>query len=289
MARTAATGVLRTGEPPPLGKLIKRWRAVRGVSQLALALESGFSARHLSFIESGRTRPSRRTVLALARTLRMPLRDRNDLLEVAGYARVFGESSLAASELAPVRRAIELIMAHQEPWPAVVMDRHWNRLEANDAARRFFGLLLGGAPPTSDQPVNVVRMMFHPQGLRPFVENWEEVAAALLQRIRDEAVGGILDEAHESLIDEVLAYPGVPANLAALGDQERPGPLVLVRFAKEGRRYSFFSAVTTLGTPRDVTLQEIRIECFFPADEATRASASDWAQGRDAGPKLAPL
>ena len=212
-------------------------------------------------------------VLLLADTLAVPLRERNAFLLPAGFAPMFRESTLDDSELAPVRTAIHAILKQQEPYPAVVMNRHWDIVEINGAASRFFGMLLGERTPPG--PGNVLRLMFHPEGLRPFVEDWETVAQTLVRRVYREAVGGALDEAGRQLLSEILAYPGVPARWRSPDlDLGAPVvPVVPVSFRHRERTFRFFSAVTVLGTPQDITLQELRIECFFPLDEATAAGA----------------
>jgi len=250
-----------------VGTLLQYWRDVRGMSQLALAIEADVSPRHLSFVETGRAKPSREMVLHLATALDVPLREQNGLLLAAGYAPVFRESRLDAPELHTVRMALDAILAKQEPYPAVVMNRTWDIVTSNAAATRFFGHLLGDAAVPS--PPNVVRMMFDPAALRPFVSNWETVAESLVRRVHREAVGGVADEATAALLADVLAYPGVPDRWS-LSDPDAPlVPIIPVSFAKDGRAYTFFSAVTTLGTPQDVTLQELRIECFFPMNAET--------------------
>jgi hypothetical protein len=169
---------------------------------------------------------------------------------------------------------LEAILAQQEPFPAVVMNRDWDIRHANAAAERFFGFLLaGGDPGKVPGPANVLRMMFHGDGLRPYVTNWPEVAQVLVGRARREAIGGATDERAQRILAEVLAYPGIPASVARADPSAPQLPIVPVRFAKDGRRFDFFSTVTTLGTPQDVTLQELRIECFFPADEQTAEAA----------------
>lgn len=260
----------------PLGQLLQRWRHERGQSQLSLALDAGISPRHLSFIETGRTQPSRDMVLRLAETLGVPFRERNHLLTAAGFAHAYRETGLTAPEITHARRAIELILEHQEPFPAVVMDRHWNLVTTNKAAARFFGLLLAGSSPPG--PPNVIRLMFHPDGLRPWVANWPSVAKSLLQRVRREAVGGVSDDATEKLLQEILAYPDVPDRWSDMTMGASPGPLLAIEFRKADLALDFFSTVTTLGTPQDITLQEIRIECFFPANESTARSARGLAQ-----------
>jgi transcriptional regulator with XRE-family HTH domain len=272
------TAAAPPAEAMPIGRLLQRWRRIRGKSQLALALEAGVSARHLGFLELGRSHPSREMVLLLAGVLDVPLRERNVLLLAAGFAPVYRESALAAPDMAQARKALELVLAHQEPYPAVVMDRHWNMVMTNEAAPRFFARLV--ALPAEGPPANVVRLMFDPAGLRPFVSNWEQVAESLVRRVHREAVGGVPDEATTALLEEVLSYPGVPARWRSPDPlAPAPAPYVAVCFRKGDLAMDFFSTVTTLGTPQDVTLQEMRIECFFPANEHTEAAARRLAEG----------
>lgn len=250
----------------PVGSLFQYWRKARHMSQLALAMEAEVSPRHICFLETGRAKPSREMVLQLSAALDVPLRERNALLLAAGFAPMYEETDLEAPELAPARAALDAILRQQEPFPAVVMNRHWTILKTNRAAARFFGFLLGDA---AGGPANVVRMMFSPSGLRPFVANWEAVAEALIERVHREAVGNVVDRATAELLNEVLAYPGVPARWRSPSRDKPLLPLVPVSFKKAASTFNFFSAVTTLGTPQDITLQEIRIECFFPLDDET--------------------
>jgi transcriptional regulator with XRE-family HTH domain len=249
------------------------------MSQLALATEAGVSARHLCFVETGRARPSRDMVLLLATTLDVPLRERNALLLAAGFAPIYREADLDAPEVASVRSALDAILRQQEPFPAVVMNRYWDILTMNAAASRFFGFLLGST--ATAEPANVVRLMFSAHGLRPFVANWEAAAEALIHRVHREAVGGIPDEEMSRLLSEVLAYPDVPVRWRKPSLEAPLLPVVPVSFTKEGKTFHFFSAVTTLGTPQDVTLQEIRIESFFPLDDLTRRNAEELADCLD--------
>jgi len=246
--------------------LLQYWRKTRQMSQLALATEAEVSPRHLCFLETGRARPSRDMVMLLASALDVPLRERNALLLAAGFAPAFGESSLDAPELSAVRMALDAILRHHEPFPAVVMNPRWDVVASNEAAPRFFEFLLGRATPG---PANVVRMMFDPDALRPLVANWEEVAEALIRRIHREAVSGGRDEATRQLLDDVLALPNVPRRFRRPNLEAPVLPVLPVSFRKDGRTFSFFSTVTTLGTPQDITLQEMRIECFFPSDSET--------------------
>jgi transcriptional regulator with XRE-family HTH domain len=248
-----------------VGPMVQHWRKSRHLSQLDLAIRAEISARHLCFVETGKSNPSREMVLKLADVLDVPLRERNEMLLAAGFAPMYSESKLDAPALAVVQRAVDAIMKQQEPFPAVVMNRHWDVTHRNEAARRFFSYLLG-KPATG--PANVLRMMFHPDGLRPHVRNWPEVASSLMERARREVVGGVADAQLSALLNEVSGYRGVAAVLKE-ARHASPLPIHPIVFEKGDRRYDFFSTVTTLGTAQDVTVQEIRIECFFPASDAT--------------------
>ena len=257
-----------------LGALLREWRAARRLSQLDLALEAGVSARHLSYVETGKAQPSRDMIARLADTLGIPLRERNALLMAAGYAPEFPERTLDTPELAPVRRAIELIVEHQEPYPAFVLDRRWDVLRANRAAERVAGFLIGGS-----SHANMVRQFFDPSDMRSVVVNWEEVAGDLIRHLHDEVAAMPSDARAYALLEEVLRYPGVPSRWRTRDLGAVPPPLLTVHFRKGDRELRFFSTITTFGTPLDVTLDELRIECTFPADDATaefcRALARD--------------
>ena len=220
----ASTPAAPRGEVTTVGRLIQHWRRARRKSQLALALQAGISARHLGFVEIGRANPSREMVLLLAGVLDVPLRERNALLLAAGYAPLYRETGLDAPEMEHARKAVGLILQHQEPYPAVVMDRHWNMLTSNTGAARFFGQLV--ALPSEGPPANIVRLMFDPAGLRPYVANWETVAEALIQRVHREALGGIPDAGTVSLLEEVLAYPGVPRRWRSPDLLALPSPIL---------------------------------------------------------------
>jgi transcriptional regulator with XRE-family HTH domain len=254
-----------------IGPLLQQWRQARRKSQLTLANEADVSPRHLCFLETGRAKPSRDMVLLLARALDVPLREQNALLLAAGFAPLYRETTLDAPELAAARTALDTILRHHEPFPAVVMNRHWDILSTNTAADRFFGFLLDSKP--LGGPANVIRMVFDPEGMRPCIANWDAVAESLIHRVHREAVGGVPDEPTTKLLEQALAFPGVPRRWRT-PDLETPlSPIIPVRFAKGDMTFEYFSTVTTLGTPQDVTLQELRIECFFPMDATTESNA----------------
>jgi transcriptional regulator with XRE-family HTH domain len=252
----------------PVGNILRHWRSARRMSQLDLAHAAQVSPRHVSFVESGRATPSREMINTLAVALDIPLRERNDLLLAAGYAPAYRETPVAAPEMAQIRGALDRALAQHEPYPAVVIDRHWTIMRTNRAADAMFGWLLGDQPTTAG-PANVIRLMFDPVGLRPFVANWEQVGPALLQRMHREAIGGVPDAATAALLTEVTAQPGVPLNWREPDVDAVVLPVVPVTFAKRGLTVSYFSMITTVGTPQDITAQEIRIEAFYPVDPAT--------------------
>ncbi len=221
-------------------------------------------------------------VLLLASVLDVPLRGRNVLLLAAGFAPMYKETALDAPELTSVRVALDAILRQQEPFPAVVMNRNWDVVMGNAAASRFFGFLLGDA--TTETSTNVIRLMFNPLGLRPYVANWPAAAEALVRRIHREAVGGVEGDETVRLLQEIFSYPDVPQAWRNPDPGAPIVPVVPVSFRKDERTFNFFSTVTTLGTPQDITLQEIRIECFFPMDKETEHHARDLALGNARGP-----
>ena len=200
-------GTQSTPAVPQLGELLRYWRQERGKSQLDLSMDSGISQRHLSFVESGRSAPSRDFLSIVSDALNIPLRERNVLLLASGYAPQYSEQSMDAEQMAIVTRAIDRMLQQHEPHPAIVLDRHWNVVRTNEAAPRFFGSFVDlEARP---KPRNLLDLMFDPAGMRPFVEEWEKVAAGLLQRVRREAVGQVLDAELRKLLKRLREYPGV--------------------------------------------------------------------------------
>jgi transcriptional regulator with XRE-family HTH domain len=239
------------------------------MSQLTLAMEAEISPRHLSFVETGRGRPSREMVLLLAGTLDVPPRACNDLLAAAGYAPVYRESGLDAPEMAQFRRALDFILGQQEPYPAIVLDRHWNIVLANEGSGRLMGVLLDpAASAVLGSPPNALRLICHPQALRPAIVNWEATAAALIQWLHRDLLRSA-DVELRRLLDELLAYPDVPHNWRTLDLDAPSAPFLAIDMRKGDARFRFFTTLTTLGTPYDITLHELRIESFFPADDAT--------------------
>jgi transcriptional regulator with XRE-family HTH domain len=255
-------------KPHPVGDLLRGWRNRRAMSQADLAFEARISIKHMSNVETGKAVGSRETLMQLAAALGLSLRDRNALLEAGGFARQYGERDLSAPEVADAKRAIDLLLRRHEPFPAIVTDRQWNVIEANRAARRLMTLLLGAERMT--RPLNHMKMFLSHDELRPFVENWPSVAAALMVRARHEAMAAPLDLALQSTWRELTKLPGVTS--PQLNESEAPGPLCEVRLRHGDICMGLIGAVLTLGTPQDVTLQELRVEMFMPADAASEAA-----------------
>ena len=248
-----------------VGTLLREWRTTRRLSQLELALEANVSPRHLSCVETGKAQPSRDMIARLADALAMPLRERNALLVSAGFAPRYRETELTSPEMVPIRRAIEFILQHQEPYPAIVTNRHWDILLMNESTRRVFERLRPGGP----RHVNMLRQIFDPEDMRSVLRNWEELAIDVLRHLHNQVAVAPSDTKARALLDEVLAYPGVPQQWRTRELGSQPQPLLNTVFGKDDLELRFFSTITTFGTPHDITLDELRIECMFPADDAT--------------------
>jgi transcriptional regulator with XRE-family HTH domain len=252
-----------TASRPPVGAMLRDWRLRRRVSQLELALDAGVSSRHLSFVETGRSRPSAEMVLHLAEQLDVPLRDRNQLLLAAGYAPAFAQRDLDAPELGPVRDAIDQVLRGHEPYPALVVDRHWGLVAAN---RPLGALVAGVDEQLLEPPVNVLRLSLHPAGVAPRIVNLGEWRSHLLDRLAAEALASG-DPALTVLHDELVSYPGGEST-----DGLDPGfaeIAVPLRLRHDGDELAFISTKTSFATAVDVTVAELSIESFFPADRQT--------------------
>lgn len=262
-------------ETSGVGPLLRRWREARHLSQLDLALDAEVSARHISFLETGRAEPSREMLLSLANVLDIPLRERNLLLLAAGYAPVYGETSLDDPRMSQVRAAVEIILKSNEPRSALAHDRHWNIVMANEAFVRFLTVTTGMKPAglvplqVSALPrLNVMHLLFDPNGMRKIIVNWEAIAKSLLNDAY-RRLAWARDDALKKLITEILQYPGVPARWRE-PDLEAPHEVILpMELNLDGTIARMFSTVTTVATPHDVSLQELHIESFYPADAET--------------------
>jgi transcriptional regulator with XRE-family HTH domain len=261
---------------PAIGVLLREQRASRRMSQLDLAHESGVSARHLGFIEIGRAQPSREVIARLADALGLPLREHNALLLAAGYAPQYGERALASPSMGSLGQAINLILRHQEPYPAFVISRRFEVLAANDAALRVNAFLMEGR---SSPHTNLLRQVFDPDDFRPVIANWPEVAAKFVRQLQDETMASPHDPVLRRLLDDILRYPDVPAawRLRALGAE--PDPVLTMVFNSRAGPLRFFETITTFAAPRDVTLDELRIDCAFPADDHTAQVCARLAAG----------
>jgi transcriptional regulator with XRE-family HTH domain len=250
----------------PVGDLLREWRQRRRLSQLDLASEAEISTRHLSFLETGRAQPSRDMVLHLAERLDVPLRERNLLLVSAGFAPVFPERPLQDPALEAARKAVDLVLAGHEPYPALAVDRHWQMVAANATVTRLVG---GAEPSLLRPPVNVLRLSLHPEGLAPRIANYHEWRAHLLARLRRQ-VDLTADAVLTELLAELAALPAPPGARPARPIRNgEPSVVVPLQLATEAGVLSFVSTTTVFGTPLDITLSELALESFFPADAAT--------------------
>ena len=248
------------------GEHIRGWRQRRRLSQLNFALDAEISQKHLSFIESGRATPSRDMVLRLSEHLKVPLRDRNAMLLAAGYAPVFAERSIDDPALQAARAAIDLVLKGHEPFPAIAIDRHWTLVAANAAVPAI--LAMAGDASLLQPPVNVLRLSLSPGGLAPHIVNFAEWRSHLLDRLRQQ-IEMTADAQLDALLRELLAFPVVDSGAADQDQKNYAGVLIPMQLRTPAGVLSFFSTTTVFGTPVDITLSEIALEAFFPADAAT--------------------
>jgi transcriptional regulator with XRE-family HTH domain len=251
---------------------LRYWRGKRGWSQLHLSTISEVSQRHISFLESGRSQPSKDLVLKLGLALEIPLRQRNVMLLAAGFAPAYQERSLSDPELASVRRALDFMLAQQAPFPALVVDRLWNLQLHNEPAAGMFRWLLdmpAGQPIPGNGAINALKLMLDPDGARRFIVNWEEVGTDLLHWIQREAMSDGPGSEATALLTELIALPGVSSAGQTPNLERRALPFLPILIRKDGVELNLFTTIATLGTPHDVTVHELRIESFFPADAST--------------------
>lgn len=249
------------------GEVLREWRQRRRMTQLDLALEAEISAKHLSFLETGRAQPSRDMVLHLAERLDMPLRERNGLLVAAGFAPVFPERALSDPPLAKAREAVELVLKGHKPFPAVAVDRHWNVVSAN----KPIGVLIAGvSPELLKPPLNILRVSLHPEGLAPQIVNFHEVRAHLIARLKRQIdLSG--DAQLAELLREISDYPKPSRSVVPIREGNADDVVIKTILDTPAGRLSLFSTMTIFGSPVDVTLSELAIESFFPADSETAA------------------
>lgn len=266
------TQMTMTRPDASFGGLLRHWRTQRKMSQLDLALESEVSQRHLSFLESGRARPSQQMVMQLSEALEIPLRERNTLLTAAGFAPFYRQRGLSDADMAPVQDGLLRMLEHHEPYPAVVVDRDFNLLMDNRAFRAMIGLF-GDADAVwrgccPDGEPNLLRLTFHPQGARPFIRNFNEVGPVMLLRAYRETLAGS-SEPIRRFIEEVRQDASVPAQWHIAAPGAVPPPVLPLVLGLDGLELRLFTMISTFGTPHDITTDEIRVETFFPADQAT--------------------
>lgn len=253
---------------------LRRWRERRALSQFELAMRTGCSQRHVSFLELGRTKPSREMVFRLATALDLPLRQANELLLAAGFAPLWTETDLGAQALAPVRSALEYMLSQQDPFPAVVVDRRWNLLQANTGAVRLVEFLVGRAEPGTT--MNLADALVAPDMLRPHLTNWADVARYFVRSVEADAVADGTSQT-VALLERLLSYPDVRATMSQVPTIGTHAPVLPMHFQKGRTKLALFTTIATLGTPQDITLQELRIESFFPMDGETRDVFRKWA------------
>jgi transcriptional regulator with XRE-family HTH domain len=250
---------------------LRKWR---GLSQLQLAAAADCSQRHISFLELGRTQPSREMMRRLSAALGLSFRQSNELLLAAGFAPIWSDTPLDAETLAPIRQALNFMLEQQEPYPAVVVDRRWNLLQANKGAVAMVEFLVG--PLTPGAAINLADALVAPDVLRPHLTNWQEVVAYFVRNVEADAAADATKES-AALRDRLLSYPGVQESLATPSAETVAPPVLPMRFAKGQVSLELFTTLTILGMPQDASLQEMRIECFFPLNEETRRVFRQWA------------
>ena len=256
--------------------LLKHWRSVRRLTQIELAVDANVSARHLCFLETGRSQPSREMVQLLGSALDLPLEERNALHVAAGFVPPYGDKGLAADNLQPVQQALDFMLRQQEPYPGIVVDGRWDVRMRNQGSARLLKPFRDSYQMEAGIADNAMHVVFHPKGLRPFIVNWEEFAGQMMQILhRDVAQGS---RAAARLFDEIMAYPGLPAGWRHPRQASAASPVMMIHLAKGDFRLAFFSTFTTLAMPTDAALQQIKIECFFPADDATAEIARQMAR-----------
>ena len=256
---------MTTTKAPPFGETLRQWRRARRFSQLDLAATADVSQRHLSFLETGRSEPSREMVIHLATVLDVPLRDRNRWLAVAGFAAAYPERSLDEPAMEQVRHVFDIILTAHEPFPAYVVDPAWNIVMTNQAAGRLTARFMDPADVAAFGG-NVLRLALHPDGLRSHLVNWEEAAAALLDRLARETAERPTDQALEELFEEVSGYPGVADLAVRFGLPDAADLMVPLHFRLAEGDLRLFTTIATIGAPYDVTLEELRLETLLPAD-----------------------
>lgn len=264
---------MHTDQTSSFGALLRHWREARRYSQLDLALEANISSKHVSFLETGRNQPSRQMIIRLSNAMDIPLRDRNLMLTAAGFANAYTETALGTSEVSQVDDALDRIMCKHEPYPVIIVDGNWTVVRQNRGGAKLARLFLGSEPV---QAQNAFDILFSESGLQPFVQNWESLSSVLLLRLFRETLAASDNSRKLDLFRRIEAMPTTPKNWRQLASRLPFGPTIDLSLRKGDLEASFFTTVTTFGTPQDVTLQELRIESYFPSDESTRKLCESW-------------
>jgi transcriptional regulator with XRE-family HTH domain len=256
------------------GESLKQWRKKRSLSQLDLSLSADISSKHISFLENGKSQPSREMVLHLAQVLDVPLAERNILLNHSGFAEAYSRQSLDSDQMKPVHHALSLLLSNHNPYPAMVLDWDWNIIMVNDTQRKISALAQQdhAFPATT----NLMELLFHPEGYRPFITNWEEVAFHMLLRLKQERA--VFQDRNSDLLQRLLAFPGVPQAWHLATPTANPAPILTIDMELGDIELSLFSTLATFGTPIDITLQELTIEQYFPSNEASQRFLEALAQ-----------
>ena len=268
-------------QAPDFGHMLRDWRHFRRMSQLGLSSHSGISQRHISFLETGRSSPSRGMVLALADTLDVPLRERNALLHSAGFAPAYSEAPLDSAATRTFAAALQATLDHHEPFPALVLDGRWNLVMANKGAMRFFSIFIDIAQALEDigapQHFHIARLCLHPKGLYPFIDDWQSLAWSFLQRARRALLHNPRDQHLPVLIEEIINHDEAPANWRVPDWTSAPAPALTMTLRRGDDQYTLFTMLAHFGAAQNVTLEELSVEVFYPADETTRKRLLDLA------------
>lgn len=262
-----------TATPSGFGSILRHWRETCRLSQLDLALQADVSSKHISFLETGKNHPSREMIVRLSNALDLPLRDRNLMLGAAGFAAAYSENPLDSQALDQVDEALRRILEKHDPYPAIVLDADWNILRMNAGAAAFAAMFAANTKASSN---NALELLFAADGMQPYVVNWEELSATVLLRLFRESVGAGDNRARRALYEKLKSMPSTPPQWRDLANRLPAGPTIDLILQKEELRCRFFTTMTTFGTPQDVTLQELRIESYFPADDRTRELCESW-------------
>ena len=249
------------------GATLRQWRKSRGLSQLQLSLSANVSSRHISFLEAGRSQPSREMIIQISNALDIPLSNRNTLLSLAGFAEAYSRMQLEQPEMKAVHDALAIMLNNHAPYPAQVLDWNWNIVMANEPQKKLM-LGIASAQPHFPKTNNILELLFDPNGFRPYVENWEEVAFTLIQRIQRERV--LYQDRRSDLIEKLMQYRDVPNSWASPNHASPLAPMIPLILNIGTQRLKLFSSLASFGTAIDVTMQELTIEQYFPADETTR-------------------